>query len=274
MTSSDVSPGGAPREGDGSGDAAAVDDLIDGCRQPETEDDMTLDRLLSALRAPGTADELRGLESTSAVFLAARSEAAASPVVVPIAAGSRRRAVTAGITAAALLATLGLATTAAAYTGHLPRGLQELASETIGAPAPVETVETAAPTAASGATRSSSAQGPGVTRSAPALAGLCQAFTDRGAAFAADDAVGYRTLKAAADKAGVSVEAYCAANAPSHGPTATPSTKPTAKPSPTNKPTAVPSPTSKPTTRPTPTRPTQEPASGAPKARTSTTSGR
>jgi hypothetical protein len=265
MTWDDVSPGGTPHDRGVAADDLVVDDLLDGRRRAETEDEMSLDRLLGALRAPGTADELRGLDAAVAAFVQARAEAAAAPAPVLVAVGGRnRRSVAAGVAVAAMLATVSMgAAAAAAYTGSLPRPLQEAAHAVLGAPAPEADAAEAdgaeadgagrapvtAASTASGPTGSALGVGPSVTAGAPELFGLCTAFRDRGPSAVPTGSVAYRNLLAAASAAGKDIQTYCTGVLPggSHGPSVTPSGRPTAHPTPSRKPTAHPTPTRKPT---------------------------
>ena len=114
------------------------DDLIDGRRLPETEDEMRVADAVAALQAPGTVDELRGADAAVAALLAAMAAAPAperESVVVPLA--PRRRARTGVIAGSVVAATLVLTgTAAAAATGSLPAPLQRIAESLVGAPAP------------------------------------------------------------------------------------------------------------------------------------------
>lgn len=232
---------------------------------------MTLDRLLTALRAPGTADELRGLDAATAAFVQARAEAATAPALVAVG-GRARRSVAAGVAVAAVLATVSVgAAAAAAYTGNLPRALQEAAHQVIGAPAPQSTETPDADQHPSGnvstkslPSGSPSGSGPAVSSGAPALFGLCTAFRDRGPSAVPTGSVAYRDLLAAAHAAGTDIAGYCAGVLPggSHRPTVTPSShKPTARPTPKATPRVTP------TARPTPSRkPSEAPRASTPPA--------
>ena len=127
------------------------DALIDGGRLPETEDEMAVEQLLAALRAPGTPEELRGADAAVAALLAHRAAAAAEGgEVVPFVPPRRRR--TAVLVGTALAGTVLFAGTAAAATGSLPAPMQRLLHDVAGAPAPAadEATPTTAPTQASG----------------------------------------------------------------------------------------------------------------------------
>ena len=131
---------------------------------------------------------------------------------------------------------------AAAYTGVLPAGLQDLAHTTIGAPA-ADQSKTADST-------KKTAVGPDAT--GHAAFGLCTAWTHVQAnGRAADKSVAFRNLATAAGGA-TKIAAYCAKvphpgatapGKPSAHPTGKPTTHPTGKPSshPTGKPSPLPS---------------------------------
>ncbi len=158
-----------------------------------------------------------------------------------------------------MLATVSMgAAAAAAYTGSLPRPLQEAAHAVLGAPgsraddagsAGADRAPATAASTASGPAGSALGVGPSVTAGAPELFGLCTAFRDRGPSAAATGSVAYRNLLAAATAAGKDIATYCAGVLPggSHGPSVAPSGKPTAHPTPSRKPTAHPTPSRKPT---------------------------
>jgi len=252
VTGDDVSPGGTPRGSGAPDDVRATDAFLAGRRRAETEDEMTLDRLLGALRAPGTADELRGLEAASAAFVQARVEAVAAPALVAVG-GRARRSVAAGAAVAAVLATVSLsAAAAAAYTGALPRAWQQAAHDVIGAPAPESAGDTAPVSddrsQSSPAGASAHGSGPAVSSGAPALFGLCTAFRDRGPGAVPTGSVAYRDLFAAADAEHLTIDQYCSALLPdsSRGPSVPPSNKPTVRPTPSGKSTDRPTPSRKP----------------------------
>ena len=252
MTSDDVSPGGIPRDAGAPDDGWATEDLLAGHRRAETEDEMALDRLLGALRAPGTADELRGLEAASAAFVRARAGAVTAPALVAVG-GRARRSVAAGAAVAAVLATVSVgAAAAAAYTGSLPRPLQQAAHQVIGAPAPEaagsDEPSTSDRPTSSGPTRSATGSGPAVAPGAPALFGLCTAFRDRGPNAVPTGSVAYRDLLAAAAAAGTDIDHYCTGVLPagSHGPSVTPSGRPTVRPTPSHATPDRPTPSRKP----------------------------
>ncbi len=270
MTDSYVSSSGAPDDG-GPDDASRLEGLLSGdamptTAMPEMEYEMSVTRLLGALRAPGRPDELGALESTTAAFLAARAETlAAGGVVVPLTAPRRRPAVVAGAAVAGVLAAVAIAgTAAAALGGALPDPIQRWAHDAVGAPAPLGDQDdsgttttgagsSAKPTSTSTST-SASGQGPSAGPSAAAVVGLCRSFgTVTGSQ---TGSTAYRTLTAAAVATGTTVERYCAGILATAKPA--PSTKPTAPPGSTQKPTAPPGSTQKPTVAPGST---QKPAS-------------
>lgn len=128
---------------------------------------------------------------------------------------------------------------AAAYTGVLPAGLQNLAHTTVGAPAANHGKSADHKPADSTA---KTAVGPDAK--GPAAFGLCTAWAHVQAhGQAADKSVAFRNLATAAGGA-TKIAAYCA-TVPHPGATATgqPATHPTGKPSshPTGKPTPLPS---------------------------------
>jgi hypothetical protein len=130
--------------------------------------------LVHALRGPATADELAGESAAVAAFLAAVELGPTGSVTSPThreeRPRSRRRTPVLSTliasklafgAAAAAAVTLG-GTAAAAYTGTLPTGLQKVASQTIGAPAPATVVATDATTpAADPETSSTETETPG-----------------------------------------------------------------------------------------------------------------
>jgi hypothetical protein len=143
--------------------------------------------LLAALRAPTASHELAQREHYLAAFARARTPRISPPrsrrrfAVV-----SLRTASNALVAACVSLAVAGTAT--AAYTGSLPRGLQDLAHRSVGAPtAGTPRTTTAQPTgevrasASPTSVRSPSAAPPAVgspgNAAHPASRGLCVAFT-------------------------------------------------------------------------------------------------
>ncbi|HSN12130.1 MAG TPA: hypothetical protein VLS51_08490, partial [Propionibacteriaceae bacterium] len=246
MTSDDVSRARAA-VGGGPDDDPSLEELLGGGRRPETEDDMTVDRLLRALRAPGTVEELRGLEAATEAFVSARAEVTAAPALAAVGGRARRPLTTAAAAVAAVVASVAFAgAAAAAYTGSLPRPAQEFAHQLLGAPAPGDDAShpAAAPdgTESQGseshgtATQSSSQPvGPDASSGAPALFGLCTAFGDRATSAAATGSTAYQNLLAAATAAHQTVSDYCkgvTAPASSHQPGAATSHGPTSHPTP------------------------------------------
>jgi hypothetical protein len=153
-------------------DAARIEGILVGARLPETEDEMTLERVLAALQAPGTPDELRDADAAAAGLAAAvraeKGHLAALPEkghlvatseqgyvnvalpekghlaatsekgsgeVVPMRPSRRTRSAVVAVCGAAAILLLGAAS-AAAFTGSLPAPLQSFAQRWVGAPAP------------------------------------------------------------------------------------------------------------------------------------------
>ncbi len=254
MTDSYVSPSGKPDDGEPDDarrlEALLASDSLPATATPETEYDMSVTRLLDALRAPGRPDELRAVDSTTAAFLAARAETrAAAGVVVSLPSRHRRPAVVAGAAVAGVLAAVAIAgTAAAALGGALPDPIQRWAHNAVGAPAPVDDRDDSdtsttgggsseRPTStATSSSASASGQGPSAAPSAAAVVGLCRSFGT--ATGSQTDSTAYRALTAAAVASGTTVERYCAGILA------------TAKPAPTQKPTVAPGSTQKPTVPP------------------------
>lgn len=207
---------------------------------------------LAELRARPASDELEGEAETLAAFrdqFGAPRMARRPPVGK---ARSRRRPlpVKAAAAAAAVLSLGGIAT--AAYAGALPATVQRFAHDIAGAPAP-GSQPALAPASAHPAATGGRAYG------------LCTAWAHAKAhGTAAQRAVAFSTLAAAAGGAG-NVTAYCATAAPpgmspSQSPQPSPAPHATGKPSglpaphASGKPTGLPSPhgTGAPTVRPTP----------------------
>ena len=260
MTDSYVSSSGAPDDG-GPDDASRLEGLLSGdamptTAMPEMEYEMSVTRLLGALRAPGRPDELGALESTTAAFLAARAETlAAGGVVVPLTAPRRRPAVVAGAAVAGVLAAVAIAgTAAAALGGALPDPIQRWAHNAVGAPAALGdqddsgTTTTGAGPSAKPTTTSTSAsgQGPSAGPSAAAVVGLCRSLGT--ATGSQTGSTAYRALTAAAVASGTTVERYCAGILATAKPA--PTQKPTVAPGSTQKPTVAPGSTQKPTVPP------------------------
>ena len=113
----------------------------------EHDDDLARwadDDLVRALRAPGTAVELAEEEQYVAAFREARG---ATPKVRSL---PRRAAGRLGAGGTAVVVTVALTSgVAAAYTGHLPDPVQQIAHSVIGAPAP----DTASSRTAAGPTK-------------------------------------------------------------------------------------------------------------------------
>ena len=207
---------------------------------------------LAELRARPASDELAGEAETLAAFrnqFGAPRMACRPPARTP---RSRRLLpVKAAAAAATVLSLGGIAT--AAYAGALPAPVQRFAHDIAGAPAPGSQPALTPPSAR-----------PATTTQDPVY-GLCAAWAHAKAhGTAAQRAVAFRTLAAAAGGAG-NVTAYCATAAPpgmspSQRPQPSPAPRATGKPSGlpvprgSGKPSGLPSPhgTGAPTVRPTP----------------------
>lgn len=234
-----------------------VERLLADSPTADDDDEQALAILFAALRAPAVPSELAGREDYLAAFAAAQTlRTATNP--------SRRKSMLATLLATktvvagvALVACAG--TAAAAYTGSLPDTLQDVAHQSVGAPAPDAThkasPDSARPTASEAPSATpkpkKSAKGPDATGSA--AHGLCTAYVKGG--------LGAKSTarQALSDAAGgpSNIPAYCAAvlkdspdaTARRHA-TGKPSDHPTAKPtdkgsdrgseSDGNKPTALP----------------------------------
>jgi hypothetical protein len=216
-----------------------VDRMLAG--DPTAEGSAALTALLSAATAPGTSGELAGEKAVLKAFRAAGSgtslsrtpsRARRTSVLSTFLAGKAVAAAAAGGIAIA-------GTAAAAYTGNLPDALQDVAAQTIGAPAADATdapAEHPAPAVTpAGAPTSATPVGPDA--SGNAAFGLCTAWDKGGVA---TTSVAYDALVKAAGGEN-KIDAYCDSvdkpgEAAEHA--ATPSAKPDAKP--TARPTAVP----------------------------------
>jgi hypothetical protein len=262
VTERNVVHHGESPEPEGADDLTRAEQLL--------EDDMPWGPLAEALRAPGSADELRDEQSTVAAFVAERRALPVEkPVVVGIDRRSARRAalVTTGVVAAVLL----VGGAAAAATGSLPAPLQRVAHTLVGAPEPTTDRITAAgepsgdgsSSAGPGGTTSTSTQPTSRTSAAPSTTpspthqpssatgaganGLCSAFLKDSTPIAAKEhSQAYAALVAAAAAHGQSVTAFCGAvTSASASPTSVATTshgaKPTAPPGQVKK-TATPSP--------------------------------
>jgi len=238
-------PGGRPQQGDGHLEA-----LLSG--QPLPEDAAAelhgVSELLVALRAapvdpverPGQA---RALDAYRETF--ARSHPSPQrrrrPAMISTLLGAKLGAAL----AAAAVGFGGVA--AAAYTGVLPAGLQDIAHNAVGAPAADH-----GKSADHKPTDSTTKTAVGPAAKGPAAFGLCTAWAHaKDSGQAADKSVAFRNLATAAGGE-KKIAAYCAdvphpgstaTGQPSSHPTGKPSTHPTGKPSthPTGKPTPLPS---------------------------------
>jgi hypothetical protein len=246
-----------------------VDRLLAGEPRGDNE---ALTALIAAASAPGTPDELAGESAVVAAFT--RASRGVSPSS-PLPSRARRLPVLSTLLAGKVVAAAaagGIAiagTAAAAYTGNLPDALQDVAHQTIGAPA-ADASDAAderpeAP-AATPTGRPATATPVGPDATGPAAYGLCTAW-DKGGLDT--KSVAYEALvKAAGDEDGI--EEFCASvdhpggasakttHTPTSRPTGSPTTHPTGAPE--SEPTApVTHPTGAPETRPTgaPAKPTK-----------------
>jgi hypothetical protein len=144
------------------------DDLLDGRRLPETEDEMRVSDLVAALQAPGTQEELHGASAAVAALIA-EQQAAPAPTAVVLPLAPRRRTRTALVAGSVVALTIAFAgTAAAAANGSLPAPLQRVAASLVGAPAPQdEGQDQPSGTPASGLGRSSATPGSRPTGSHP-----------------------------------------------------------------------------------------------------------
>jgi hypothetical protein len=228
-------------------------DHLFGDRPPETEDEMALNGLADALRAPGTPSELARLDETVAAMVAAQQGAV---VALPVRREPRRRRrglVAAGSALGVVAVTLMAGTAAAAYSGALPGPLQDFAHRVIGAPAaPVDT-PSGDSSGGAGSGGSSSAGRPSSaapSASGPtnvvALAALCRAYQRDGGTVPP-------ALERAADRAQLEVAVFCTTLLTTSAvPTAPPgqTVRPSTPPGQTIKPTAPPGQTTKPSAPP------------------------
>lgn len=237
-----------------------VDHLLAG--DPRVED-ASLTNLFAAATAPATPGELAGEEAIVAAF--SRTSRGISPSTpLPSRARSRSMLSTllAGkVVAAAAAGGIALAgTAAAAYTGNLPDALQDIAHQTIGAPAvelPDAATERPATPAATPTGRPATATPAGPDATGAAAKGLCTAWDKGGLA---TKSVAYEALVTAAGDA-TKIEEFCAdvehpgkaADAATRRPTSAPTARGTGAPE-THRTGA---PTSRPIDVPAPARPTK-----------------
>ncbi len=251
-----------------------VDRLLAG--DPRTEDAI-LKTLLETASAPAAPAELAGQEAIVAAFtqayIAGTSGAGISSPPTPPRA--RRRSMLSTLLAGKVVAAAaagGIAiagTAAAAYTGNLPDALQDVAHQTIGAPAadlPEAATERPEAPAATPTGRPATATPVGPDATGAAAFGLCTAWDKGGLA---TKSVAYEALvKAAGDES--KIEEFCAdveqpgkaadavanrpTNAPTSRPTGAPETRPSAPARPENAPTTHP--TGAPADVPAPAKPT------------------
>jgi hypothetical protein len=185
--------------------------------------------LFAALRAPAQPHELAREREHLAAFAAARALATTPDT-------SRRRPVLAQLlatrtAAAAAVAAVAAAGAAGAYTGSLPTRLQNVAHDTIGAPAGDSRAQRPDPAPKGGATPSGSrddgAGNGALDARDPAAHGLCTAFAAGGLA---TTSTAYRSLAGAAGGP-AAIPAFCATvDDPGGDPGDRPATRPTGKP--------------------------------------------
>jgi hypothetical protein len=188
------------------------------------------DALQQALRAPGSAEELREEETYVALFRAAQS----SPSPAPLAPGRRRAVSRFGAGTAFVLALAVGGSAAAAYTNHLPEPIQRFAHRALGPVAPppphprhhARDHEVAAPTPS--ATPSPTEPAPPTPTAEP-------------------------TRSPAASPSHLASHLASHPPRPTPTPTPTPTPAPSSPPSATPAPTPTPTPTAAPTGTPTPT---------------------
>jgi hypothetical protein len=227
-------------------DPLLVERLLAEPADPRDAAEQDLATLFAALRAPAEPHELAREREDLVAFAAAR--ASATEPALP-----RRRSVLATFLAAkttVAAAAVAAVAAGAAYTGSLPTRLQNVAHETIGAPA--GDVKAQRPDATSKPHPSRSAgDDKGLDATGAPAHGLCTAFAAGGLR---TTSTAYESLADAAGGAG-EIEAYCATVAKPGSPSAQPTARPTGKPSgqPTAKPTdrASGHPTGKPTDKTT-----------------------
>ena len=241
-----------------------VDRLLAG--DPTAGGSAALTALLAAATAPGTPGELAGEEAVLEAFHAAGSGVSSSPTP------SRARRLpllstllASKVVAAAAAGGIAIAgTAAAAYTGNLPDALQDVAHQTIGAPAATDNPSADRPEAPAETPtgRPATATPVGPDASGHAAFGLCTAWDKGGVA---KTSVAYDALVKAAggeDK----IKAYCAtvahpgksADHPTGAPT-TPAARPTTHPTEAPESESTTHATGAPADVPTPTAPAAKP---------------
>jgi hypothetical protein len=267
-----------------------------GATQPSEVEDLppSAHSLAQSLAVPETPEEVAGERTALTAYRAlfgttpetGGTDGRKAPVVVSLA-GARIGVAAAG---AVLLGIGGLS--AAAYSGALPDGAQNVAHEAIGAPAARGKGHQAKARAADAARNSASGSAVGPDAKGPAAHGLCNAFDpakDKGGA--RTHSVAYRNLVQAAGGE-TKIKAYCASVEKAHADkaakdagkatgkaTGTATGKATGRPTDRSadkgKPSAKPEkdkPAAPPTTTGTPSRTTSPSASSAPTTSPATTS--
>jgi hypothetical protein len=241
-------------------DPSLVERLLAEPADPRDAAEQDLATLFAALRAPAEPHELAREREHLAAFAAAR--ASATEPALP-----RRRSVLATFLAAkttVAAAAIAAVAAGAAYTGSLPTRLQNVAHETIGAPARDAKAQRPEATSKPHPSRSAG-DDKGLDATGAAAHGLCTAFAAGGLP---TTSTAYQSLAEAAGGAD-DIEAYCATVAKPGASSTHPTTRPTGKPSehPTGKPSEHPTgkPTDKTTGKPTDLRtgkPTEAPSNG------------
>lgn len=176
---------------------------------PPSADLQPTAEIVAALRAPASADELRGLDSALGAY---RERFGMSPAAASARRTRLRLAAAAGLAAAAL----GGASIAAA-AGGLPDSVQALAHDLIGAPAP-PSHSASEHSARSNSTHPTPAQATRATAEAIRLCTAYQEVRDQGAVAVRHSAAFARLITLAGGAAGV--DELC--SAVQHGQTATP----------------------------------------------------
>jgi hypothetical protein len=212
-------PLGFPEAASSAADQDLLEQLLDGRLDPASAPPgySALARLLAAVAAPATPQELAGAQRAIATFAAEmRSH---PPTLAPRRTTGPRKLLTIKAAAAALVAVLSLGGVAAAAGGLLPdqaSPVADQASATTGADAAAHGLGKAAATDVGGAANAGSAEGQGRASAAgpdateAARAGLCRAWqagqgADNGSRM---DAVAFQALVEAAGGAD-NIAAYC-----------------------------------------------------------------
>lgn len=226
-----------PIERDELGERRLFEELLAG-QVPSSEDPQAeqLAAVLGALTAPATSAELTGEEAALAAF---RESVVARPTRTH---RLRKTTMLTSLLSAKALLAAGVAvaavggTTAAAYVGVLPDGLQNAAHDVIGAPpahshAGGNASAGADVSAQAGSQASATPVGPDVSTTSPALFGLCTAWDSGAGANMSPNSTVFKNLYAASgDSSATNVQGmrdaittYCDGVLPSAKPTDHPS---------------------------------------------------